>query len=154
MKTLKHVGAVVLVAVVGLGAVAPAAFAEGTDFKSILQQGLLGAGVGAISAGASGGEAGKGALIGAGTNVIGGALLGFLTQGSSQPQTYSYYPVSQAQPVYAAPTPRYHRYYEPQPVAQPVYVQAAQPAHRRQIIVREYNENGRMISEREFWESI
>ena len=39
--------------------------------KKILKQGLLGAGVGAISAEASGGKAGTGALIGAGTNVIG-----------------------------------------------------------------------------------
>ena len=47
--------------------------------KKILKQGLLGAGVGAISASASGGKAGQGALIGAGTNVIGGALLDTLT---------------------------------------------------------------------------
>ena len=37
--------------------------------KKILKQGLLGAGVGAVSAGASGGSAGKGALIGAGSVV-------------------------------------------------------------------------------------
>src|SRR3989344_7456317 len=68
------------------------AFAGGSDpygqedpNKKILKQGLLGAGTGAIASGASGGDAGKGALIGAGTNVIGGALLDSLTS-SPQPQ--------------------------------------------------------------------
>ena len=45
----------------------------------------MGAGTGALAAGASGGSAGKGALIGAGTNVIGSAVLDTLTS-SSQPQ--------------------------------------------------------------------
>jgi hypothetical protein len=39
----------------------------------------LGAGTGAIASGASGGNAGQGALIGAGTGVIGGALLDMMT---------------------------------------------------------------------------
>jgi hypothetical protein len=47
--------------------------------RRIIKQGLLGAGVGAISSYASGGKGGRGALIGAGTNVIGGALLELLT---------------------------------------------------------------------------
>src|SRR5258706_515035 len=74
-------------------------FANGQDYsgnedpnKKILKQGLLGAGTGAIASGASGGNAGKGALIGAGTNVIGGALLDTL-MGSGQQQ-------QQPQPVY------------------------------------------------------
>lgn len=50
---------------------------EGT--KNVLKQGLLGAGTGAIASGASGGNAGTGALIGAGTGVIGGALLDAIT---------------------------------------------------------------------------
>ena len=60
--------------------------AQGQDYsgnedpnKKILKSGLLGAGVGAISAEASGGKAGTGALVCAGTNVIGGALLDTLT---------------------------------------------------------------------------
>lgn len=43
--------------------------------REIIKQGIVGAGVGAISAGASGGKAGKGALIGAGTNILGNAIL-------------------------------------------------------------------------------
>ncbi|MFA5255452.1 MAG: hypothetical protein WC419_02005, partial [Candidatus Omnitrophota bacterium] len=54
---------------------------EGT--KNVLKQGLLGAGTGAIASGASGGNAGTGALIGAGTGVIGGALLDAITTPSS-----------------------------------------------------------------------
>lgn len=46
----------------------------------IIKSGLVGAGTGAIAAGATGGKAGQGALIGAGTSVIGGALLDSLTQ--------------------------------------------------------------------------
>src|ERR1041384_8288217 len=88
--------------------------------KKILKQGLLGAGVGAISAEASGGKAGTGALVGAGTNVIGGALLDTLTsspQPQRQPVQYvqaapqyvqSSYPVQTAQTQY--------RQVEPQPV--------------------------------------
>ena len=47
--------------------------------KKILKQGILGAATGAIAAEASGGKAGTGALVGAGTNVIGGALIDTLT---------------------------------------------------------------------------
>jgi hypothetical protein len=54
---------------------------EGT--KKVLKNGLLGAGTGAIAAGASGGNAGTGALIGAGTGAIGGALLDAITTPSS-----------------------------------------------------------------------
>ena len=53
--------------------------------KKVLKQGLMGAGVGAIASGTSGGNAGKGALIGAGTNVIGSALIDTLTSSPSAP---------------------------------------------------------------------
>ena len=46
--------------------------------KSILREGLLGAGAGAVgglASGAKGGDVWKGALAGAGVNIIGGALL-------------------------------------------------------------------------------
>jgi len=80
---------------VAIGLIRPAT--SSADSKDILKQGLLGAGVGAISAEASGGKAGKGALVGAGTNVIGGALLDALS-GSGQQQ--------QAAPAAPAPAPR------------------------------------------------
>ena len=53
--------------------------------KKIIKNAILGAGVGAVASGTSGGDAGKGALIGAGTNVIGSALIDSLTS-SPQPQ--------------------------------------------------------------------
>jgi hypothetical protein len=60
--------------------IARAAYGQDDDAnRTILKNGLLGAGTGAIAAGASGGNAGTGALIGAGTNVIGGALLDAMT---------------------------------------------------------------------------
>ncbi|MCX5667962.1 MAG: glycine zipper family protein, partial [Candidatus Omnitrophica bacterium] len=71
---------------------------EGT--RNVLKQGLLGAGTGAIASGASGGNAGTGALIGAGTGVIGGALLDAITappasssssRRSAAPQQTQYY---------------------------------------------------------------
>lgn len=96
--------------------------------KKILKQGLLGAGTGAIAASASGGKAGKGALIGAGTNVIGGALLDMLSgPSSSQPQ---------AQPVY----------YQQQPVYQQPTTQAQQPTRK---IIRRYDSSGNVVSEEE-----
>ncbi len=105
--------------------------------KKILKQGLLGAGVGAISASASGGKAGKGALIGAGTNVIGGALLDTLT-GPSQPQTQQkvYY-----QPIPQAPVQQY----------QQGYAQQQAPTPKKKII-RSYDKDGNVTSETEVWE--
>jgi len=53
----------------------------------ILRQGLLGAGTGAVATAATGGRGDavwKGALIGMGVNVVGGALLDVLTQPSTQ----------------------------------------------------------------------
>jgi hypothetical protein len=60
--------------------IVPGAYSQNDDAtRNVLKNGLLGAGTGAIAAGASGGNAGQGALIGAGTNVIGGALLDMIT---------------------------------------------------------------------------
>ncbi len=100
--------------------------------KKILKQGLLGAGTGAIAASASGGKAGKGALIGAGTNIIGSALLDAIS-GPSQPQP-------QPQP-----------YYQQQPYPaqqQPYYASGPQPQKK---IIRKYDSDGNVISEEEVW---
>jgi hypothetical protein len=82
------------------------------------------AGVGAFSAGASGGKAGTGALIGAGTNIIGGALLDTLLA-PQQPaaQYYSGYSGYSAAP--------------------------AATAHKK--IVRHYDANGKIVSEEEYY---
>ncbi len=101
--------------------------------KKILKQGLLGAGVGAISASASGGKAGKGALIGAGTNVIGGALLDTL-MGPSQSQP-------QPQPVY----------YQQQPVQYQQQQQYSNSQPQKKII-RKYDSDGNVVSEEEVWQ--
>ncbi|MFH0731915.1 MAG: hypothetical protein V2A72_03210 [Candidatus Omnitrophota bacterium] len=45
----------------------------------LLKQGLLGAATGAVASSASGGEAGKGALYGAGVNIVGGMVLDAIT---------------------------------------------------------------------------
>ncbi len=90
--------------------------------KKIIKQGLLGAGVGAISAEASGGKAGTGALVGAGTNVLGGALLDMLTA-----------PSQQVQPQY---TPYVEQWNQ------------QNPGNAR--IVRKFDSNGNVISEEVF----
>ena len=139
MKTIKLTGLVCFLTMAAVAASGSPARAGGTDpygrddtNRKILKQGLLGAGTGAIAAGASGGNAGQGALIGAGTNVIGGALLDTLTE-PSQPQ-----PAYYQQPVYAAPPPGYAqggyvqgqqpvRYVNEPPPPQPVYYQTPPP---------------------------
>lgn len=57
--------------------VAPAMTAEDAT-KKIIKQGLVGAATGAVASEVSGGKAGKGALVGAGTSIIGGALVDVL----------------------------------------------------------------------------
>ncbi len=91
--------------------------------KKIIKQGLLGAATGALAAGTSGGKAGTGALIGAGTNIIGGALLDYLTTQQSQSQQTQYAP----------------------------YVnQWNQQNPNTNRIVRKYDSNGNVISEEVF----
>ena len=65
------------------------AFPQDDSGRKIIKEGLIGAGVGAISASASGGKAGKGALIGAGTNIVGNALFDAFTNPSQTPGTGS-----------------------------------------------------------------
>ena len=93
--------------------------------KKIIKQGLLGAATGAIASGASGGKAGQGALIGAGTNVIGGALFDMLTAPQAQ------------QPQY----PAYTTYAN----------QWSQDNQNKRKIVRKYDSNGNVVSE-EVWQ--
>lgn len=101
--------------------------------KKILKQGLLGAGTGAIAASSSGGKAGKGALIGAGTNILGGILLDTLSQ-PSQPQQ------QQRQQQY---------YYQPQAQSPAAYPAQQQPTRR---VIRKYDAEGNIISEEEVYE--
>ena len=147
MKSVRGLSAFALV--LGLGLSWSVSNAGGQDYssgqedpnKKILKQGLLGAGVGAISASASGGKAGKGALIGAGTNIIGGALLDTLTA-PSQPQP---------QPVYYQQAPQqYQQTYQQQPYPQQQnYTSTTQPKKK---IIRKYDKDGNVVSEEEVWE--
>src|SRR3989338_5555402 len=87
------------------------AYGDEEDTRNILKQGLLGAGVGAISSGSSGGKAGQGALIGAGTAVIGSALLDAITgppasQRRSGPPPDDYYYADEPEEYYEAPPPQ------------------------------------------------
>ena len=107
---MKRLICAVMVLGFAAGLIFPTMAQSDDSSNKILKEGLLGAATGAVAAGASGGKAGKGALIGAGTNVIGGALLDTLT-GSGQQQA----PVQQ-QPVYVQQQPVYAQ-------QQPVYVQ-------------------------------
>ena len=128
------------------GHVVPVSMAQGQDYsgnedpnKKIIKNGLLGAGVGAISAGASGGKAGQGALIGAGTNVIGGALLDTLTAPSQPaPQRVQYVQAApqyvQQQPTYVQQAPVQYRQEQPVYVQQQPYYAPPQEDPNRKII--------------------
>lgn len=82
--------------------IANAAHSDEEGTRNVLKQGLLGAGTGAIASGASGGNAGTGALIGAGTGVIGGALLDAVTAP----------PASSSRPVRRSAAPQQAQYYD------------------------------------------
>jgi len=110
--------------------------------QKVLKQGLLGAGTGAIAAGASGGNAGTGALIGAGTGVIGGALLDTITQ-PSQPRR-----------VYRRPAPRVQAAPRAQSTVTPaqnvqVSEEPAGPEGGRKKIIKKYDATGKLVSEEE-----
>jgi len=88
---------------------------------SIIRSGLLGAGAGAVggaASGAKGGEIWKGALAGAGTNIVGGALLDVLTQQNTPATTQRYYASA---PQNYVVQPQYVTYAQPVAYAQPKY---------------------------------
>ena len=87
----------------------------------------------------SGGNAGQGALIGAGTSVIGSALLDTLTQPSQPRRVYR-----------RAPPPQQ---YQPQALQRNVQVQDEQagPEGGKKKIVKHYDASGKMVSEEEIY---
>lgn len=119
--------------------------------QKVLKQGLVGAGTGAIASGMSGGNAGQGALIGAGTSVIGSALLDTLTQPSQPRRVYRR----------AAPPPQqyqqpYQQQYQqppPQPYQQNVQVQDEQAGvdGSKKKVVKHYDASGKLVSEEEIY---
>ena len=74
---MKKIGISLIIIVLTVSFVVPC-FAQRSSSANILRAGLLGAGAGAlggVASGARGEDVWKGALAGAGTNIIGGALL-------------------------------------------------------------------------------
>jgi hypothetical protein len=122
--------------------------------SNIIKQGLLGAGTGAIAAGASGGKAGQGALIGAGTGILGSALLDAMSQPSQPRRVYRRAPRQQA------PSQQYQGQYQQQQYQQPQYqpqqqnVQVsdeASPEGGKKKVVKKYDDKGKLISEEEIY---
>lgn len=105
--------------------------------QKVLKQGLLGAGTGAIAAGASGGDAGKGALIGAGTNVIGNALLDALTQPPQQRsgRVYRRIPKQQVQ----------------QQQQTNVTQETIDTGSGKKKVIKKYDDTGKLVSEEEIY---
>lgn len=65
----------------------PIPYLFATDAQSLLKNAVIGAGSGAAASGFSGGDAGKGALIGAGANIAGNVVMDALTgQPAQAPQ--------------------------------------------------------------------
>ncbi|HTL70971.1 MAG TPA: hypothetical protein VL404_06740 [Candidatus Eisenbacteria bacterium] len=97
--------------------------------KKIIKQAVLGAATGAIASEASGGKAGKGALIGAGTNVLGSALFDILTTPQTQNQQVT------QNPQYA-----------------PYVTQWNQENQAKKKIIRKFDSNGNVVSEEEVYQ--
>lgn len=121
---------------------------ESTSQK-VLKQGLVGAGTGALASGMSGGNAGQGALIGAGTSVIGSALLDTLTQPSQPRRVYRRPPPQQ----YQQPYQQQYQQPPPQMQQQNVQVQEEQAGAEggKKKIVKHYDASGKLVSEEEIY---
>lgn len=122
---MKNILILSLISVFLLASVSPS-IAQDSSAIDLLRAGLLGAGSGAIggaASGAKGSEIWKGALAGAGVNIIGEALLDVMTRGSAQQQPQYY--TAQTQPqtqYYAAPVrPQTQSYYSSQSQYQDSY---------------------------------
>jgi hypothetical protein len=134
----------------------PAPQQSGTS--QVLKQGLLGAGTGAIASSMSGGNAGKGALIGAGTNIIGGALLDAISQPAQPKRVYRRAPAPQQQ--YQQPYQQQQQYQpqyqQPQQVVvQPQNVEVKEEStgsgEGRKKVIKKYDANGKLVSEEEIY---
>lgn len=101
----------------------PAPSTQEDPNKKIIKQALVGAATGAIAAEVSGGKPAQGALIGAGTNVIGGAVMDYLTSPTQ-------------------PSPRY----------QPVMNRGSVYYQPQKRIIRQYDSDGNIVSEQEVWQ--
>ncbi|MCX5679877.1 MAG: hypothetical protein NTZ95_04395 [Candidatus Omnitrophica bacterium] len=122
--------------------------------SKLLKQGLLGAGTGAIAAGASGGNAGQGALIGAGTGIIGGALLDTLTQPSQPRRVYRRAPRQQQPPPQTQYQQPQAQYQQPQAQYQQQNVQVSDETASeggKKKVIKKYDDKGKLVSEEEIY---
>ena len=109
--------------------------------QKVLKQGLVGAGTGALASGMSGGNAGQGALIGAGTSIIGSALLDTITQPAPQPRrVYRRTPLPQQQP---------QPYVQQQQQNVQVSEEQAGAEGGKKKIIKHYDATGKLVSEEE-----
>lgn len=129
--------------------------AQESSSSKMLKQGLLGAGTGAIAAGASGGKAGQGALIGAGTGILGSMLLDSMTQPAQPkrvyrraPQQQQYQPQQyQQQPYQQQSQPQQ---YQPQQQNVQVMDETA-PEGGKKKVIKKYDDKGKLVSEEEIY---
>jgi len=129
--------------------------------SKILKQGLLGAGTGAIAAGASGGKAGQGALIGAGTGILGSMLLDSISQPSQPKRVYRKAPKQQpAQGQYQQPQqyqqsqPQQYQPSQPSQQYQQQNIQVSDetaPEGGKKKVVKKYDDKGKLVSEEEIY---
>jgi hypothetical protein len=122
--------------------------------SKVLKQGLLGAGTGAIASSMSGGNAGKGALIGAGTNVIGGALLDAISQPSQPRRVYRRAappPQQQYQPQYQQYPAQYQQPQVVQPQNVSVKEETVGSGDGRKKVIKKYDANGKLVSEEDIY---
>lgn len=132
--------------------------AQESSSSKMLKQGLLGAGTGAIAAGASGGNAGQGALIGAGTGMLGGMLLDSMTQPSQPKRIYRKAPRQaapqqyQSQAQYQPQTQYQQPQYQPQQYQQNVQVSdEIAPEGGKKKVIKKYDDKGKLVSEEEIY---
>jgi len=116
--------------------------------SKMLKQGLLGAGTGAIAAGASGGKAGQGALIGAGTGIIGGMLLDSMTQPSQPRRVYRRAPAQASPQQYQTQA----QYQQPQQYQQNIRMSdEVAPEGGKKKVIKKYDDKGKLVSEEEIY---
>jgi len=121
--------------------------AQESASSKMLKQGLLGAGTGAIASGASGGNAGQGALIGAGTGIIGGMLLDSMSQPAQPRRVYR-----KARPPQQYQQPPQGQYQQPQYQQQNVQVSdETVPEGGKKKVIKKYDDKGKLVSEEEIY---
>ena len=122
---------VFLIITVFLAGLVPQSLAQDTSAMELLRAGLLGAGSGAVggaASGAKGSDIWKGALAGAGVNIVGGALLDVMTKSNTQTQR-QYYTAPQPQSYGSQTQAQTSSYYPRQNQQEYSYTEAYQAGY-------------------------